>query len=142
MLREPATEKSFTYFALLEAFNKEGCPVCRFMADYSFRYLDALIYEQVNDVDVRRKLRASRGFCNWHAWQTRHIASSALGVAILAKDLISEEMTRLDDLLRGCDDHGPATSCLAEDCAEILTGLHSRLAEKRGLSGLPGDSRA
>ena len=101
MSREPATEKSFTYFALLEAFDKEGCPVCRFMAEYSLRYLDALIYEQVNDVDVRRKLRASRGFCNWHAWQARDIASSALGVAIMAKDLISEEMTRLDELLRG-----------------------------------------
>jgi len=101
MSREPATEKSFTYFALLEAFDKEGCPVCRFMAEYSLRYLDTLIYEQVNDVDVRRKLRASRGFCNWHAWQARHIASSALGVAIMAKDLISEEMTRLDELLPG-----------------------------------------
>jgi Family of unknown function (DUF6062) len=97
----PDTDKSFTYFALLEAFEKPGCPVCRFMTEYSISYLDALFYEQVNDVGIRRKLRASRGFCNWHAWQSRQIASSALGVAIIANDLITEEMARLDDLLRG-----------------------------------------
>ena len=96
-----AMDKSFTYFALLEAFDKPGCPVCRFMAEYSLTYLNALFDEQVNDVGVRQKLRASRGFCNWHAWQARYIASSALGVAIMANDLITEEMSRLDKLLRG-----------------------------------------
>jgi Family of unknown function (DUF6062) len=98
---DPATDKSFTYFALLEALDKQGCPVCRFMAEYSLTYLEALFYEQVNDVGLRQKLRASRGFCNWHAWQARQIASSALGVAIMANDLITEEMSRLDKLLRG-----------------------------------------
>jgi hypothetical protein len=101
MLYEPAPDKSFTYFALLEAFDKHGCPICRFMTEYSLSYLDALFYEQVNDVGIRQKLRDSRGFCNWHAWQATKIASSALGVAIIANDLITEEMTRLDDLLRG-----------------------------------------
>ena len=142
MSREPATEKSFTYFALLEAFDKEGCPVCRFMAEYSLHYIDTLIYEQVNDVEVRRKLRASRGFCNWHAWQARDITSSALGVAIIAKDLISEEMTRLDDLLRGVVTTGLQHPRPAQDCTEFLTGLRSGVAAQGGVSGLPGDSRA
>jgi hypothetical protein len=101
MSGEWALNKSFTYFALFEALEKPGCPVCRFMAEYSRSYLDAFFYEQVNDVGIRRKLRDSRGFCNWHAWQARQIASSALGVAIIANDLITGEMTRLDDLLRG-----------------------------------------
>ncbi len=98
--RQSATAKSFTYFALLEAFGKSGCPVCRFMEEYSLSYLDALFYEQVNDVGIRRKLRHARGFCNWHAWQARKIASSAFGVAIIAKDLITEEIARIDNLLR------------------------------------------
>jgi hypothetical protein len=85
---------------LLEAFDKQGCPVCRLVMDASLSYLDTLFYEQVNDVGVRRKLRASRGFCNWHAWQARQITSSALGVALIATDLISEELTRLDTLLQ------------------------------------------
>jgi hypothetical protein len=100
MGHKPAADKSFTYFALLEAFDKQGCPVCRLVMDASLSYLDTLFYEQVNDVGVRRKLRASRGFCNWHAWQARQITSSALGVALIANDLISEELARLDTLLR------------------------------------------
>jgi Family of unknown function (DUF6062) len=95
----PSPEKSSIYFALLEAFDKSGCPVCRLMTEYSLSFLDHLFYEQVNDVGTRRKLRAARGLCNWHAWQTRLIDSSALGAAIIAKDLLSEEITRLDDLL-------------------------------------------
>jgi hypothetical protein len=71
------------------------------MEEYSLSYLDGLFYEQVNDVGMRRKLREARGFCNWHAWQAKKISSSALGVAIIAKDLLTEEVTRLDDLLRG-----------------------------------------
>jgi len=94
-------DKSFTYFALLEAFGKSGCPVCRLMEEYSLSYLDGLFYEQVNDVGMRRKLREARGFCNWHAWQAKKISSSSLGVAIIAKDLLTEAITRLDDLLRG-----------------------------------------
>jgi Family of unknown function (DUF6062) len=101
MSRQAAMDKSFTYFAVLEAFGKSGCPVCRLMEEYSLSYLDALFYEQVNDVGIRRKLREARGFCNWHAWQAKRIASSALGMAILAKDLLTEEITRLDHLLRG-----------------------------------------
>jgi hypothetical protein len=99
--RKPAADKSFTYFALLEALGKSGCPVCRLMEEYSLSYLDALFYEQVNDAGIRRKLRHARGFCNWHAWQARAIATSALGVAIIAKDLIAEELARMDELLRG-----------------------------------------
>jgi hypothetical protein len=100
MSRQSAADKSFTYFALLEAFGKSGCPVCRLMEEYSLSYLDALFYEQVNDVGTRRKLREARGFCNWHAWQTKRIATNAFGVAIIAKELISEELTQLKDLLR------------------------------------------
>ena len=72
---QSAADKSFTYYALLEGFDKSGCPVCRFMQEYSLRYLDALFYEQVNDVGIRRKLRAAHGFCNWHAWLARKLAS-------------------------------------------------------------------
>jgi hypothetical protein len=74
--------------------------MCRLAEEYSRRYLDAFFYEQVNDVGMRRRLRDSRGFCPWHAWQARKVASTALGVAIIAQDLITAEVARLDDLLR------------------------------------------
>jgi hypothetical protein len=130
MPRELAADKSFTYFALLEAFDKRGCPVCRFMAEYSLSYLDALFYEQVNDVGIRRKLRDSRGFCNWHAWQAREITSSALGVAIIAKDLITEEITRIDDLLRGPIRtrlrHPPRHRIAPESLRAFMRGWHQK----------------
>ena len=142
MSREPATDKSFTYFALLNAFDKEGCPVCRLMAEYSLSYLDTFFYEQVNDVGIRRKLRASRGFCNWHAWQARQITSSALGVAIIAKDLISEEMIRLDDLLRGALimrlHHGSQQRIALKSIRAFIRGWQHR----GGVSCLPEHSRA
>jgi Family of unknown function (DUF6062) len=130
MPREPATDKSFTYFALLEAFDKHGCPVCRLMVEYSQSYLDTLFYEQVNDVGLRRKLRDARGFCNWHAWQARKIASSALGMAIIANDLITEEITRLDDLLRGTGitrlQHPPQSSIAPGSLRAFIHGWHQK----------------
>jgi hypothetical protein len=90
--------KSSTYFALLEAFGKEGCPVCRLIQASATAYLEVLFYEQVTDVGTRRKLRQTRGFCNWHTWEARTIKTAPLAVAIIAQDLLEEELTRLSAL--------------------------------------------
>jgi hypothetical protein len=91
----PIPEKSSTYFALLEALLKPGCAICHLMAGASASYLDTLYYEQVTDVGVRRKLRQARGLCGVHARGAREITPAALGVAIIAKDLLEEECLRL-----------------------------------------------
>lgn len=62
------TGKFFGFFRLLDACAKSGCPACRLVEDDGRRYLDALVYEQVNDPDTRRCIRAAWGFCNWHTW--------------------------------------------------------------------------
>jgi len=93
-------ERSAVYFALLEALGKSGCPVCRIVEEASANYLDTLFYEQVTDVGVRRKLRQARGLCNWHSWEVRKIPTAALGVAIIAQDLLGEECARLAELQR------------------------------------------
>jgi hypothetical protein len=95
MLPRPTGEKTSVYFAVLGALVKHGCPVCRLMEDASASYLDTLFYEQVTDVEVRRKLRRARGLCNWHSWRAGKITSAAMGLAIIAKDLLEEECTRL-----------------------------------------------
>src|SRR5262245_21095230 len=97
----PSLEKSSIYFALLEALGKSGCAICRIMEEASASYLDMLFYEQVADVGVRRKLRQSRGLCNWHSWRVKDIPTAALGVAIIAQDLLEVEGARLADLQRG-----------------------------------------
>jgi hypothetical protein len=94
----PPAEKSSAYFALLDGLGKSGCPVCRIVEEASANYLDTLFYEQVTDVGVRRKLRQARGLCNWHGWMARNIPTAALGVAIIARDLLEEECARLAEL--------------------------------------------
>ena len=95
MPSRPTVPKNSVYFAVLGALAKHGCPVCRIMEEASASYLDTLFYEQVTDVEVRRKLRRARGLCNWHSWWARRITSAALGISIIAKDLLEEECTRL-----------------------------------------------
>jgi hypothetical protein len=65
------------------------------MEEASASYLDTLLYEQVTDVGVRRKLRQARGLCHWHSWEARKLTTAALGVAIIAQDLLEEECARL-----------------------------------------------
>ena len=93
-----AEQRFVGYFRLLEACRASGCPVCRCVADDSRSYLDALLYERVTDVDVRRMIRAAWGFCNWHTWMLPEIASSRFGAAILYEDLVTLALRRTERL--------------------------------------------
>jgi hypothetical protein len=85
-----------TYFDLLEACRKPGCPLCRLSQDGAERYLSALLYESVNDPGVRSRLQRSLGFCREHArliLDRKH--GEALGVAILTRDLLQTALERI-----------------------------------------------
>jgi hypothetical protein len=90
-------EKFFGFFRLVDACAKPGCPVCRCLDEDSRRHLDTIIYERVNDPGLRAALRASGGFCNWHAAILREIPDSAFGSAIISADLLARarEETRV-----------------------------------------------
>lgn len=86
-----------TYDALREACLLEGCPICRLEHDADFRYLDRLLYEQVNDYKVRLQLRASLGFCSDHALMAmEELQGKALGLAIIYDDLLRVVLEQLD----------------------------------------------
>lgn len=90
--------KFIGFFRLLEACGRPGCPVCRCVTEGSRHYLDAIIREQVTDPDLRRRLRASWGFCNWHTWMLLDVETSASGAAILYEDMLrvaTDRMRRL-----------------------------------------------
>ncbi len=77
------------YFDVIDACAKPGCPFCRLAEKVVNRYLDALMYENVNDPDTRETLHQSLGFCNEHAWRLPSTAGgAALGIAIIYRDLI------------------------------------------------------
>ena len=76
------------YFNLHDALNEEGCPICRLRSQAMHHYLKHLLYESVNDLDVRESIRRSHGFCTEHAWQLQQ-KGDALGIAIIHQDVIS-----------------------------------------------------
>ena len=97
------SEKFIGYFRLLDACAQRGCPACRCVRESGRLHLDALIYEQVTDADTRRRLRASWGFCNMHAWMLLEIESSYLGAGIIYEDLLGllvRRVRRLGDRSR------------------------------------------
>ena len=76
-------------YELRDALGQPGCAVCRLALRTAARQLDILSYENVNDLDLRAKLRDARGFCNRHAWQLLEQTRDPLGVALVYKDVIN-----------------------------------------------------
>ena len=92
--------KYISYFDLRDALAQPGCPVCSLVERNSFRFLDALLYERVNDVGTRQGLRKSLGFCNWHAWKCLEVPNAPLGLGIIHQDLLGQILERLSRIQR------------------------------------------
>ena len=60
--------QSYTAFDFIDACQEPGCPVCRLEHKYIRGYLDTLFHENVNDIELRKTLRLSKGFCPEHGW--------------------------------------------------------------------------
>lgn len=85
--------RTLSFHELREALAQAGCALCRLRAAAAERYLDRLLWGDVNDVETREAIRQARGFCHEHTWGlVRHGAS--LGIAIITHDV-------LENLVRG-----------------------------------------
>jgi len=60
------------------------------------RHLDALMYEQVNVADTRRRLRATWGLCDWHTWTLSMLGTAKTGSAIPYEDQLRVATQRLN----------------------------------------------
>jgi hypothetical protein len=87
-------KRHIAHVRLVDACAAPGCPLCRCVRTESRRYLEALLHEQVTDVDTRRRIRLSWGFCNWHTWMLAETTGAALGVAIVYEDLVTRLLRR------------------------------------------------
>jgi hypothetical protein len=87
--------KHLTYFALMDALEGEGCPLCALVLGTLRRYFDSLVYTQVNDPLIRTDLRSSLGYCAAHGELLRQ-ARSGLGSAIMHRDLLNTAVRRLE----------------------------------------------
>ncbi|MHB1417604.1 MAG: DUF6062 family protein [Chloroflexota bacterium] len=129
--RRPRASKHMSYFDLMEALGNEGCPICKLAGRTAFRFLDILSYENVNDPGIRAQLRASRGFCNYHAWQFFDEADDGLGTAIIYGDIV-------DSLLKVLD--GDRTGFRSADIQQLTAALRrpgraAALAERMAPEG-------
>ncbi|MCX7855742.1 MAG: DUF6062 family protein, partial [Anaerolineae bacterium] len=84
------TENTRALHDLREALSQPGCPVCRLVERDTGRYLDNLLWENVNDPGLRQEIRRALGFCREH---TRVLVSRpgvSLGLALIARDVWGE----------------------------------------------------
>lgn len=76
------------YDDIVEAMADPGCAFCALQKRAADRYLDALLWESVNDPRLRREVTAARGFCRDHAWMLVR-PGTALSSAIIYKDVVA-----------------------------------------------------
>ncbi|MBL8162124.1 MAG: hypothetical protein JNJ61_09070 [Anaerolineae bacterium] len=132
------------YYDLIDACALPGCPVCRLCESDARRYLDALLYEYVNEKETHLTVRASRGLCATHSAHMIEFGASVLGIAILHSSILYELLNIIDTpakapsafaRLRGggsplADRLEPTAACPVCEALERAERLHLRtLAE-------------
>lgn len=90
-----AGEKHLPYYRLLESFKEKGCPFCGLLSKSLDKYLEGLLYEHVNDSQIRQILRESRGFCNVHAEKIQSFGDS-FGLGIIYHDILSSIASQIN----------------------------------------------
>ena len=96
---DKCTSKSFQ--ELLEAFKKEGCPLCRVVSFSIDSHFESMLYEFVNDPKVRSDLRKSLGYCKKHSIQLKKVVEKTynkFGASIIMEDVIKELIKKLEKL--------------------------------------------
>ena len=149
----PAAPRDSTSFEVREALEQSGCPVCRLALRSVGRWLTSVAYEQINDIELRDRLRGARGFCNVHAHRWLREVGSVLGTAIVYQDLLTAALRELDgenvprgqrwrSILGGqAPEAGECPACAAQTEAEerYLTALlATAAADPRALDGTEG----
>jgi hypothetical protein len=121
---EPA--RHLPLFALLEALEQPGCPVCRLADQAARRFFEALFYEQVTDPQTRARLRRAGGFCRAHTAIVLQLGDS-LGSSLIYADLLREAVKLLGgDFAAGC----PACEAAAGAVDRALAALLCHLVDE------------
>lgn len=79
-------------YDLLDMLPRPGCAVCGLLRRDAVRFLDALLYEFVNDADTQRAFRARRGLCSEHGWALLRLSGGSLGTAILYRAALDQAL--------------------------------------------------
>jgi len=125
---------------LADTLSKPGCPACRGRADTEARFLDAWLYERVNDVRTRRELDETRGLCDDHIHgllaADRDRAGGGLGTSILYDAMLR---IRLHELTAAHSSKGRGRGKRLAEAAEppgCLVCREAAVGERTVLQGL------
>lgn len=139
---------------LLADLEEPGCPVCRGAGRAAWRYIHSLLWEFVNDGEIRMRLRAAHGFCREHSLMALDVAqeqAAGLGMAILHDDFLRH--VRGEAVLAARPKRGrrrrrqtrteherldPHTKCRACESAERVAANHLRLLASSGAETVVG----
>ncbi|MFN8523433.1 MAG: DUF6062 family protein [Chloroflexota bacterium] len=81
---------------LIEAFDLPGCPVCRLAHESVDAFFTSVAYEQVNDLDLRERIRNDGGFCPVHARRFLELPLGPLATAIIYRDVLVTTKRRIE----------------------------------------------
>ncbi|MBQ3004428.1 MAG: hypothetical protein IJD88_00710 [Clostridia bacterium] len=59
--------KTQKYYDFLDYFEFDDCPICRMHKNWLDEFIDAFLYECVNDRKMRKRIMETGGFCPSHA---------------------------------------------------------------------------
>lgn len=87
--------KTQKYYDFMELFEQDDCPICLMRQKWAHEFIDAFLYEGVNDKSFRKIIRENGGFCRRHAYDMM-AQGDPLAHAILYSDLIGDYLKDID----------------------------------------------
>ena len=88
--------ESTRHVDLLNAFDKQGCPICMMVRRDTKRDMDILMLERINKVETHLKFRDGRGLCNAHAWHIKEARGGSLSIAVMYDSTMLQLMKDLN----------------------------------------------
>ncbi|MCE4615007.1 MAG: DUF6062 family protein [Desulfurococcales archaeon] len=96
MYSETGSECKDIFLPIFKDSLKNGnCPICTILGNYEVNILESILYERVNDPEVRRKFIDSMGLCKYHAWLIVELSERStlvdnLGPSLLYRDILAK----------------------------------------------------
>lgn len=89
------TKRSAAYQDIVRAAEQPGCPICHIGYKTAHSTLSSLLWDSVNDPELRAELDKLLGFCGQHSRQMMGFQGERLGVAIVHHAMLKEALRRL-----------------------------------------------
>ena len=87
--------KTQKYYDFMDMFENDDCPICQMRQKWAHDFIDAFLYEGVNDKGFRKSIRENGGVCRRHAYNMME-QGDPLAHAILYSDLIGDYLKDID----------------------------------------------